>query len=412
MYRKNKTKITSLLLLFILSFGHTLFSQKLSMEEVVRITIENNPEIKAAKLNIEREEAIKLKSFNLPRPQLFLEYEGVKGGLKNFESRKIGISQEFEFPASYFLRSDVQGSQVDIAKQELNRLAYDLRFQAETAYLNLLLNQQLLEIATENLKIYNDFLFVAEKKYDAGATANLEVLNARVNKIKFENEVKNLESNITVSLSELRKLMGVAYFDIETTETLSFVQRDISKDLILRSALNNNPDIKINRFQKEKFENRVSLSRSELLPNFSIRYYKQKIGDDADFWGVEFGLGLPLWFWWEPTGNIKEADYELNIATTQETNIKKNVENEVNKAFEEYQNSLRQGQFFHEEAIPEVNEILKQAKISYEEGAVGYVEYLQVLQTVYETRTQYLQTIYNYNKSILKLENLVAGEIK
>lgn len=412
MYHIKKIKIVFLFILLLLGNNYTIFSQKFTMDEFVRIAIENNPEIRAAKLNIEREEAIKLKSFNLPRPELFLEYEGVKGSLKTFETRKIGISQEFEFPTSYFLRSDVQSSQVDIAKQELNKLAYNLKYEAENAYLKLLLNYRMLEIARENLKIYNDFLFVAEKKYDAGATSNLEVLGAKVSKIKFENEVKNFESEIAVTTSELRKIMGVTYFEIEATDELKFEQRELSKDLILRSALINNPDIKIVNLQKEKFSNKVSLSRSELLPNFSVKYYRQKIGNDGDFWGVELGFGLPLWFWWEPTGNIKEADYELNIASTQEVNVKKSVENEVNKAYEEYQNELRQGRFFHDEAIPEINEILRQAKVSYEEGAIDYVEYLQALKTAYETKTQYLNTIYNYNRSILKLESIVAGEIK
>jgi len=412
MYHLNKTKISVLICLLIYLFSSKVFSQKLSMDEVVRVAIENNQEIKAAKLNIEKEEAVKLKSFDLPRPELFIEYEGVKGSLKNFESRKIGIRQELEFPTSYFLRSDVQGSQVDIAKQELNKLAYNIKYEVENAYLKLLLNYKLFEIAKENLKIYNDFLFVAERKYDAGSTLNLEVLGAKVNKIKFENQIKNLESEIVVAKSELRKLMNVTYFDIEPTDELSFKSLMLSKDEIMRVALSNNPDLKIINFQKEKFSNKVSLSKSELFPNLSVKYYRQKIANDAGFWGIEFGLGIPLWFWWEQTGNIKEANYELKIATSQEISIKRSVENDVNQTYEEYENGLRQMQFFHDEAIPEANEILRQAKISYEEGAIGYVEYLQTLQIVYETRTQYLNAIYNYNSSINKLEKITAGDIK
>jgi len=382
------------------------------MDEVVKIAIENNQEIRSAKLNIEKEEAVKLKSFNIPRPELFLEYEGIKGSLKNFESRKFGIAQEFEFPTSYFLRSDVQGSQVNIARQELNKRAYNVKYEVQNAYLKLLLSYKLLEIAKENLKIYNDFQFVAEKKYDAGSTSNLEVLGAKVNKIKFENQVKNFESEINAAKSELRKLMGVAYFDIEPADELNFKQLVLSKDEIMRAALINNPDIKIINYQKEKFANKVSLSKSELLPNLSLRYYSQKIGDDGDFWGVEFGIGIPLWFWWEPNGNIQEANYELEIATSDEVSAKKTIENDVNQSFEEYENSLRQTLFFHDEAIFEVNEILRQAKVSYEEGAISYVEYQQALQTVYETRTQYLNAIYSYNRSILKLENIIAGELE
>ena len=408
---KLKNIVHLALLIFLIGIGSS-YSQRLSIDEVVRIAIENNPEIKAAKLNIEKEEAVKLKSFNIPQPELFLEYEGVKGSLKNFESRKIGISQEFEFPTSYFLRSDVQESQVSIAKQELNKAVYSIKYEVTNTYLRLVLNYRLLEIARENLKLYDDFLFVAERKFEAGSTSNLEVLGAKVNKIKFENAVKNLESEIIVTKSELKRLMNVSSLTIEPADELSFKPLTLSKDEILKVALSNNPDVKIIRFQKEKFSNKISLSKSELLPNLSFRYFKQKIGNDADFWGVEFGLGIPLWFWWEPTGNIREANYEFKIASSNEVNIKTSIENNVNQAYEEYENSQRQTRFFNEEALQEVNEVLRQAKISYEEGAIDYVEYLQALQIVYETRTQYLNAVYNYNKSIIKLENLTTSELK
>jgi len=295
-----------IILVCFISFFNTgnLFTQKLNIDEVVNIAIENNQEIKTARLKIEREKAVKLGSFNIPKPQLFIEYEGIKGSLNNFESRKIGILQELEFPTNYFLRSDVQQSEVDIAKMELNKLAYEVKYEAESAYLSLLLNIKLLDAARENLKIYNDFLFTAERKYDAGSTSSLEVLGAKVNKIKYENEIKNIESEIIRSKSELKKLMNVSYFSFEPADELIFREVQLNKNEILLAALSNNPDLKINKYQKEKFRNKISLTKSQLLPDLTFKYYTQKIGNDAGFWGVEFGVGVPLWFWWELTASL------------------------------------------------------------------------------------------------------------
>ena len=398
-------------ILFALT-GSNLHAQNMSMKDAVKTAIENNSEIKAAKLNIQKEEAIKLRSFNIPRPELFLEYEGIKGSLKNYESRKIGILQEFEFPTSYFFRSDVQSSQVEIAKAELDLVSKKIKFEVENAYLQLLLDKKLLEIAIENLKIYTDFLFVASKKFEAGSTSNLEVLGARVNKIKFENEVKNLQSQILASESVLKKLLNTGNVEIQPVDELIFKEIIITKEGLLKAALINNPEVKINRYRKEKYSNKVSLTRSELLPNLSFKYYTQKIGDDSGFWGVEFGLGLPLWFWWENSGSIKEADYELKITSAEETTIVSSIENDLNLAYEEYVNGLRQVLFFSGEAVPEADEILRQSRISYNEGAIDYVEYLQALQIVYETRVQNLNAVFSYNQSIIKLENISAGELK
>lgn len=402
--------IFGVVLCFLMNYGAS--AQELSMKEAVNIAITNNSDIRAGKLNLAKEEAIKLKSFNIPRPELFIEFEGVKGSLKNFESRKIGVSQEFEFPSNYFLRSDVQEAQINTSKEELNKIIYNVKFEVENAYLKLLLNISLLEAAEENLKIYNDFLFVAQKKFEAGSTGNLEVLGAKVSKIKYENEIKNIRSEILQARSELSRLLNSLITNIKPIDKLEFSEIRLNKSELLKSALANNPDIRINRFRKEKFSSKLSLTRSELLPNFSFRYYTQKIGDDEDYWGMELGVGLPLWFWWESTGNIKEAGYELDIANSEVLAVSRNIENDLNSAYEEFENSSRQAEFFRLEAMPEADEILRQAKRSYEEGAIDYVEYLQALQIVYDTRTQYLSSLYTYYSSITKLEKLTGGDIK
>jgi len=412
MYKYNIPRLIILTSFLLLLGCRNTFAQKMSIDDAVRIAVDNNNAIRLAKINIEKEEAVKLRSFNIPRPELFIEFEGVKGSLKNFESRKIGVLQELEFPTNYFLRADMQESQVNTAKEELNKIVRDTKYEVKIAYLSLLLNIELLESAENNLKIFIDFLFVAQKKYDAGSTGNLELLGARVNKIKYENEIKNIRSEITRARSELSRLMNIPDLNIEPADRLQFPEVRLDKAELLKKALSENPDLKINKFRKKKFSNKLSLTKSELLPNFSFRYYTQKIGNDADFWGMELGVGLPLWFWWEQTGNIKEAGYELDIAAGEEQITIRELENDINRAYEEFQNSSRQADFFRMEAMPESDEILRQSKTSYEEGAIDYVEYLQALQIIYDTRTQYLNSLFMYHSAITKLEKLTGGDIK
>ena len=211
--------------------------------------------------------------------------------------------------------------------------------------------------------------------------------------------------------SEIKNLMNVDY-DILPQGELLFREVTFSKTDLIQNAFNNNPSLKMIKYQKEKFSNKISLSKGELLPDISFKYFRQKLGDDNNYWGMELGLGVPLWFWWEPSGKIKESNYEFQIASSEEINLKNSLENQINRTFENYENNLRQLKFFNEGAIRETEEILRQSKISYEEGEIGYLEYLQALNLAYETRTQYLDAIYNYNQSIINLEKLTAGEIK
>ncbi|MEZ4692326.1 MAG: TolC family protein [Ignavibacteria bacterium] len=360
---------------------------------------------------MEKEKAINLKSFNIPKPELFVEYEGVQGSLSNAESRKIGFLQQIEFPTNYFLRSDVQGSQIRVAEEELNVSINKLKDEVKLTFNQLLLLSELLRSSESNLNIYEAFLLTAQKKYEAGETSNLEVLGAKVGKIKFENEIKNLSSEIKSAQSEMKYLMNVDY-EILPAGELSYKDVSLSKSSMINTAINNNPEIKVLQFEKEKFSNKKSLSKGELLPDITFKYFRQKIGGQNDYWGMEVGLGVPLWFWWDQSGNIKESDYELQIASSEEISLKRSLESQIEATYGEFENNQRQVKFFQDEAIKETDEILRQSKISYEEGEIGYVEYLQSLNLAYDTQTQYLNAIYNYNKSIIKLEKLTAGDLK
>ena len=399
---------------FLMSFTPVINSQPekiLSINEIIRISIDNNQTIRSSRLNIEKENSIKLRSFNIPDPEVFIEYEGVKGSLSNSESRKIGIAQEIEFPLNYFLRSDVQSSQIKAAQEELNNSINNIKAEIKSSYSRLLLLIGLLRNSEENFKIYEEFSFIAEKKYEAGSTSNLEVLGSKVNMIKFENQIKNLESEIKTVQSEIRYLMNADYCILPEGE-LSYKEINLNKTDMMISAVNNNPELKILKYRKEKSSDKISLSKSELYPDISLKYFRQKTGNDNNQWGMEIGLGIPLWFWSDATGKIKESNYEFKIASAEELNLKRSLENDFSRTFEEYENSLRQLKFFKEHAVKETDEILRQSKKSYDEGEIGYVEYLNALNLVYETKTQYLNSIYNYNQSIINMEKLTAGELK
>lgn len=407
-------RIIAVIVLIVIYQEQSVLSQtevRMNLEETVKAALENNPAVRSSRLSIEKENAASQKSFNIPNPELFVEYEGVQGSLSNADSRKIGFVQRFEFPTNYFLRADVGQSQVNVARAELEETLNKIRRDVKINYCELLLQTELLKASKDNLSIYEDFLFTAEKKFEAGETSNLEVLGARVNKIKFENEKKNIESQIRSLQSEIRNLMNVDYYILPSDE-LTYKELKLNKSELIKTASENNPGLKVIKYRKEKSSGKLSLSKGELLPDISFKYFKQKLLGSSNYWGMEIGLGVPLWFWGEKSGSIRESDYELQIASAEEISLRRSIENEISISFEEYENSMRQVKFLSGESLKEVDEILRQSKISYEEGAIGYVEYLQALILAYETNAQYLNSVCNYKKAIINLENITAGELK
>lgn len=388
------------------------FAQTNDIDKYIEIGIKNNSEIETYRLNIEREETGLKKALNIPKPQLFLEYEGVKDGLENFESRKIGISQDFEFPSVYFLRSDVQSVQIEIAKAELQIKINTVTAEIKRAYYSAALNNSLLRLAKENVRIADEFLLTAERKLDAGFVTSLDVLNAKVNKTRTENELKNIENELRKSSSELKLLVNADINDvkIESDSVISF--NEIRFDELLNSAMQTNPEIALSRLKKEKAENNISLAKSSLLPNLSLKYYNQKLGGESGYYGFEVGLGIPLWFWAENSGTISEANVEKKISQTEEDFVSRKIRTEVKSAFADYLNSKRQAEFINSEVLNEARQILDATKRSYDEGTASYTDFLQALKTFSEIQQVYTGNWYNYKISIINLEKLTGRSIK
>lgn len=116
-----------------------------------------------------------------------------------------------------------------------------------------------------------------------------------MNKIKFENEIKNLESKIKSSQSEIRTLMNVDY-DITPVEEISYTEVRLNKTELLTKAINNNPELKMLNFQKKIFKQDLFVKR-RAASGYKLQIFQTKISGDNNFWGwksdweCRFGFG-------------------------------------------------------------------------------------------------------------------------
>jgi len=409
---KMNTQVKATIFLLFILIPSVSFSQSNDLESYIERGIKGNSEIQAFRLTVEREEAALKKSVNIPKPQLFLEYEGVKGGLENFESRKIGISQDLEFPSVYFMRSDVQSVQIDIAKAELQNKINTITAEIKQLYYSVIRNSALKDLAKDNVSISDDFLKVAERKFDAGVVTSLDVLNAKVNKTRAENELKNIENDLRKTFIDFRLLLNADESELKIAVDTTTHFYNVQLEEMLSSAMQNNQEILLSRLRKDKAENRISLAKSLLMPNLSLKYYNQKLGTESGYYGFEVGVGIPVWFFLENSGEINEAKVEKKITQTEEYFTIKRVQANVKNAVEDFLNSKRQSEFVSKQVLDEARLIVDATRRSYEEGTANYSEFLQALKTYMEVQAVYTNNWYNFKISIINLEKLTGRVLK
>ena len=162
--------------------GTTEDIKVLTLEQCILIATSQNPMVlssqqqyQAALARINQAKAFEQPSldFDSDLQPKFLDFKG------SGESY-IGISQALEFPGKRLLRGKIATRESEEIMQDIEQLKLDLVFQVKQAFYNLLLSQEKLKYAQQDLELAQDFLKKAEVKFDAGDIAQVEVLRAKV----------------------------------------------------------------------------------------------------------------------------------------------------------------------------------------------------------------------------------------
>ena len=185
--------------------------------------------------------------------------------------------------------------------------------------------------------------------------------------------------------------------------------------------ISNNPLVKLFQHQIEVSKTEKRVVSSEMLPDITFGYFNQSfigsgvnsngtstVFDAGDrFKGVQLGVTIPLWF---KSHSAKVAAAKINI-TESEARLK-NVSNLAETKFKLLKNELQNHQsnidLYEQNAMPQAELLLNHSLRGFQEGQIGYIEYVQGLNRAFSIKTNYLEFINQYNQTIIEFEHLIS----
>ena len=404
------------MLCFLVSFA---FSQEkdpkristLSVKEALKFAYKNHPSAHIAKFAIEAEESKNLKD-NSPEPlNITVSNEFIPSGkgISNYDERTIAISQTFDFPSLYFSRANKADADVNAVKSNYSIEILQIQKAVLRAYFNTLSQRNLIKIAKENLAIAEDFHKKAEIRFKSGEVSNLEYLTAKAQFSEAKSRLETANRDYMTAVSELHLSLGdndnsIDEAEVILTDSLTADAFNISLDNLIVKALEANPQIKRAEFMKESANLAKTIAWSSLAPSFNIGYSLQSNQQSSKYYGVNFGVSLPIWFMFENKGKIQEseANYQSSFYEVQKT--KNTLIAKIKNDFIVFQNDEKQMRLYQDEMLPNAEEIYRIANVSYQAGEINYLEFLQAKLTLINTKSAYEKALYDYNLAIINLE--------
>ena len=412
-----KVKPTAVVLLFAFLGFQTANAQNakpLSAEEAVAMALKNNLKVQSQQLNVQSSQSLKKSAFELPKTGVNVQY-----GQYNSINQDLGfnISQSIPFPTYFTARSGLYKAQLAGAQFQQQASINDVKSQVQSLYYQLQNLQQNKKQLQKLDSSYTDFVTASVLRYKTGETNLLEKTTAETKRGQIRLLLQQTESEITASYSSLKALLNTKEdFTINDANALEPLSTSATVDTAL---VNNNPALKAMYQQAVIAEKNKKVETAAVLPDFSIGYFNQSLtgvqtinGQDVyfdrskRFTGINAGITIPLTFF-SNTARIKSLNYQQQSLTKEAENEKLVMQAQLQSAFQQYSQAMLQFYYYKTTALPNSGTIINTAKTAFNSGEIGYIEYLQALQTSTEVQLGFLQAVNQVNQSVININYLI-----
>jgi outer membrane protein TolC len=325
----------------------------------------------------------------------------------------FGVSQTVEFPGKIGLRGKIAGKESEGILADIDLLKLDLTFQVKGAFYGILIAQEKLKYAEQDLELAQDFLNKAEVKHAAGDIALVEVLRARVEASKAANAVRVAGNEVRLAKAQLNFLLARQKYeplDIRGDIKRPFVSLDLEQ--LKTRALAFRPEIRRIGFSLERESLRKKQGALSYLPDFDLGVSRHRLAGEMTTWDFTLSFPIPLFFWQPKRGEIAEAEALMRSLQNEESHLRNAISLEVEEA---YMNALTAGHqitLFEEQILTQAEEVYNMFLFSFQEGEIGGIELIEARRTLIEARKSYADALFNYDITLAALEKSVGQSLE
>ena len=394
-------------------------AEGMSRINAIRLVVERNPAVEAARNVYEAARAQAQQAGALPDPELEVEFAEVPelGSLSEYGERTIELSQRVELPLKWWHRLQAGRQQAEatrLAVFEMTKL--DITLQAKQAYDRIALQKSLLQHAQQDLDLAQNILRQADIRFEAGDVPQLDVMRASVEVGRATNRLTAAKNDLSVAKTSLNALLARP---LQTPFALadSLVYRPVEThlDQLTAAALKQRPDLAGTELQLKALQSQQAAATAAYWPDLNVGLGRQQRheggGHEENSWKVRFGIEIPLWAFSRQRGERAEAKAEVAKVVAERDVVRYQVLLETEQAYLDLNTAEEQVALFQDQILPEAERAFEVAGRSYDEGKLTYLELLEAQRTWIETQIEYAQVLFKYRAATAALERAIAGPL-
>ena len=350
---------------------------------------------------------------------------GVHTDLQVQFTYKFGATIQFEAPWLILFRLMAARKQVEQADLELSRVLWNFRGQIRRMYAELVMAKELAATQDDLVALTKRLHLYAIQRFEKGSVPKLDAHRAQLAVIQAELDAEQAHILIDRSREQLNILIGRATEASMNLPPLLYeaagddvngLLPNLSRQLpqrarLVQEAFGSRFELKVAEKAESVAREQLKIARAENFPKGQINtglMVEDRINSiqSRKVPYVQTQIFFPVLD--RQQGRIARSKAEINQWNKTVISQRNQIESEVALAYRRVEMARAKIRKYLQEAIPASNQIMKSADLGYKFGQTDITAVLDVQQRNILLRTQYLQSVLEYQLALNDLEQAVG----
>jgi cobalt-zinc-cadmium efflux system outer membrane protein len=401
-------------------------ARKITLEDALRLFLENNIELRGQELEIAKARGHKKTAGLWSNPTVSYEREDLSLGDIEEGEEVIGLELELDLFFKRSLRKKSAEYGLGAAEAHFARYRAEGIAELKSTYALTLLAQRRVELLRETAEVFETAQTTGVARLEEGDISEFDQMRLAAEGDRYRRELataqleyESLQRELGVLIAPVLDSPGSSHEEPVSAERIALYEpagaliyspMELTLDQALEMALLERMDLRGAHYEAKAANESVRLAKRERLPGFTLFGGYKSQSDDLTGTVFEIGMDLPIFD--RNQGEIAAGRAELLQAEGRANLLRREIRAQVESAYSKVQALAALVQAQESESAPESGEILEIARVGYLEGEMSLLGLLDAAEAGYERDAARDEILAEYMIGLAELESAMGGSLK
>jgi outer membrane protein, heavy metal efflux system len=393
-------------------------SSRLSLGEVTRLVLENNPAINEAKhrWRAARERILQAKAWDDPRVAgEWLAHRYVDVPPNAFMDQTLAIEQLIPVTGKNLVRGRAAAAEALSVFEETRRVQLDVIAKARATFFRLANAYDQLEINSKNLVSLRQIADISRSRYEAGLESAANVLTAETDYSKLLEARRDLQRNLSDAQSQLNTLMNrdaFARLGVPAAESIN--EANLSLTRLRAITLAQRPEVQMARAKIDTEKAKLQLAHRAWIPDPALMVKGQRYNDAAQAVS-ELDAGVSFTIPWVNPGKysagVREARDNVGAAEHGLDREQKETLRLLRDQLEKIETAHHHVELFRDKLVPQAQQAFEATQLSYESGKATFLDWISAQRNLRDIEATAREHLSDYQVAVAELEAIIGAQL-